>query len=541
MGISDLGVNANGTYKNATNSFEGTLTLNSFAAFSPTNITNISYPSPDWVLLELNAVAVNVTLPSSSDLGLAGTFWVQNGLRFNGTTFQVQDEILNYSSPYALFPTPIVSGRGGIVADLYQYDGPELPFSLPTTIHLFDNITMVNKHTVVRFGYSVDGHAGNYDNVTFSGTSTILRSQFLVNGANLTPAKRLYDAEFVLGGTGDAGNVDIVALNGTATLDWNDTTYQPVPAAFDFGVDSTDTATGVAEAYTGTTVQLTAGPSFLEGFWNTNGSTAHAIAPYAAPQWITVRIDLEPGYGFLFATNATDAAKPLAEANYSYAPTNPAGQLVTDLPRPEPGDPYNFTAWADGNRSVGWTIGSNATAPGTGPAHVLQLPASAGTLDAPVYLRGNAQALAFASAHVNNTSYVTTGRPTLGFNPSEVPLAAPFLRVNRAGYPTFTLFAAVGVNISVVINGWVQASSTFDYTDPAGNVSQLADWTEGYFFFYGKGNYTVENITIGGNQSRVEQLIPVGGPSTVEFYNTQNCRAANVSVSQAAIGVSVVR
>jgi hypothetical protein len=542
MGVSDLGVNGSGAYEYGTASFEGVLTLDSYGAFTASNTTNVSFPAPDWSVLQLDAVAVNVTVPPADS---NGTFWVQNGLHLNGTTAELQDNIWNFTSKNPSLPSNALEGKIGSIlyGEVYSAIGPTLTITYPLTIELFDNISTVGQKTVVSFGYSIGARGGTYDTVTFNGTAASgAPSQFLVDGEQLIPSNHLlYDTEFVLGGNGDGSNVDLTGVTGTMTLDRKvGSSYEPVPAAYDFGVDTSETALGLAVAWSGTTAQLSAGPSFLVGLWGTAGPEQSSIAPPARSGSITVRIDLTPSYAILFATTAALSLGPLVAADYSYAPTDPAGDLVAQLPPNATDDPYNFTAWADGYGNASVNVSTSLASPA-----LLSLPAAppSSPLDAPVYLLGAAQVTAFTASVDRNAipnATFSSAQSILRLNASKVALAAPFLRVNDFEYPTFTLLAAWRCNISIVVDRFVQSPSSYVYTNENGTSASIVNWTQGYFFYYGTGAFTVENTTIEGSTALVYRPYPVYPPSTIEFYGVHEAVAANITASSDAIGVSAI-
>lgn len=540
MGISDFGVGANGSYEYGTQSFEGNLTLTSFSAFTPTNDTAGNETAPDWVLVQLDAVAVNVTLPPAAADRTNGTFWIQNGLHFNGTTVELEDNIWNFSvNASSAIPPTTLAGKGTVVdGAVYVALGPEFTVTAPSAAHplqlqLWDNVSSASGHTVVTFGYDVGGRSGTYDTVTFGGTaSSTSASQFFVDGAKLNPVGLLYDAELVVGGDGNGANVNVVQLNGTGTLDeLSSSTYRNIPSAFDFGADTAETALGVAVAYSGTTAQLTAGPSFLVGLWGTGGTAADRIAPEASSGWLSIDLHVTPSYALLFATNATAASGPLAYANYSYAPTNLSGDLATELPPLPPGKTYVFNAWADGYANASVSVDSSGTVP-------LVLTPDRSTVDAPVYLSGKAQAAEFGAADATGTGYAPAAG-TLWLNASYDTLVAPFLRVNDMDYPTFVLLAADAVDLRFVVNGFVQGPSTFNYSTDAGKPVELLGWSQGYFFYYGSGNVSVDNTTISGVPGRTD-LPPIDPPSTVEFYDTANVAVGNLTATDGAVGVTAL-
>ncbi len=540
MGVSDLGLGSTGAYAYETTSFEGTFELNSFSAFSPANSSIASAEAPNWVSLQLNAVAVNVSSLAGKP---AGTFWVQNGVRFNGTDLLFEDNVWNFSSSALMLPPSSLYGQIGSIhssraGDYYAGVTATLGVTLPFTVQLFTNITSTTGgHTVVHVAYYLHEGAGSvsetYDTVTFNGSAPSSPSEFLVDGFTENPIGSLYDAELVLGGDGGGSNANLLDLAGSATLDrWNatGTDYESIPSAYDFGADSSETVLGVAASYTGTTVHLTQGPSFLEGLWNTVSS---GVAPSFGPGWIQVQLTVSPSYAFAFATNATLAAGPLTDADYSFAPTTRAGALTADLPTPPTGDPYVFSAWADGYATASVRVGNNSTA--ITPA-LLTLTKSASTIDAPVYLLGTSQAQAFGTARATGTGY-DGHSSTLWQNASVDALAAPFLRLNFADAPTFQLFASESVNLTVKLNSFVQAPTSFTYTTSQGTGATFVGWTQGYFFYGGHGRFTVANVTIAGVPPSTSLSSP---PATVELYHVAGATVENVSVTNAGIGVNVL-
>ncbi len=539
MGLADLGVGSSGAYVYNTTGFEGALKFTSFRAFTPGFTSAPNFSTPDWGLLQLNAVAVNVSFPGASN----GTFWAQNGVRLNGTELQFEDNIWNFSRPGAYLPPSTLHSLSGHFyrEEAYYALGPSCTMSFPLTVHLFNNISTVGGQTVLQFGYTLTGggtgcpaHA-TYDTVTFNGTtSPSSPSQFLVDGRQYNPAGLLDDAELVLGGNGAGSNANLFTLAGTLTLaHWNAGTshYEAIRSAYDFGADSSETALGVAAYYLGTTEYLGPGPSFLRGFWNT---TSDPIASAVAPGFVHIQLTLTPAYALVFATNSTDAARSLAAAGYSYAPSTASGIVTTNLPPAPVGDPYVFHAWADGCADGGTSVTNNTTG-----VQNLALSASATTWNAPLYLRGTLQTLAFAGAGVQHTTYSSI-QSTLWVNATTVALAAPFLRINDFGYPTFQLVAVRSSNVSISLNAFHQDPSTFNYTDEKGVPHDFPGWTQGYFFYFGTGHFSVSTTTITGNPSLVYAYIPLGAPATIDLYRTGGGSVNNVTVSGQATGVEIL-
>ena len=532
MGVSDLGVGPNGSYAYATTRFEGNVTVNSFQAFTPTNITDVGYSAPDWALLQLNTVVANVSSYSGSD----GTYWIQNGVHLNGTTLQFEDNVWNFTSLKAPLLPSTLEGTLGRISELRVYAGilPAVAVTLPFTLDLVSSVSSATDgHTVVSFGYTLmDGASPTtkvYDTVTFNGSERAGPPQFRVDGSAPNAAGYLDDAELVLGGNGGGSNADLLSLNATARLlRWDPavSAYRSVPSAYDFGADSSETALGVAVSYTGTTVHLSQGPSFLEGLWNT---TSNGIAPHAQAGSIHVHLELTPGYAFVFATNLSLADGPLTLADYSYAPTSRNGNLTTDLPPPLVGQPYVFRAWADGFTSQSLNVSASTT-------QSLVLVASHASLDTPVYLLGSGQGAEFGKAKVTGAGY-SPSAGMLWLNATRDDLAAPFVRVNDFNASTFQLVVTAGLNLSLTANGFVQSPATFNYTGPLGRVLDLPYWTQGYFFYHGRGHFSVQNTTISGIPALAHLRPPQFPLATIQFLGTNDAFVGNVTASDDAIGV----
>jgi hypothetical protein len=540
MGLADLGIGPSGApYVYNTSSFEGTIQLGSFSAYSPGYA--VFDEAPDWTTLQMNAVGVNLSYPGSS----TGTFWFQNVVHFNGTELQLEDNIWNFSSYSALLtPGTIYShGAKGVVQfDEFYYDyGPTIPVTYPFTLSLAITLEVVATRPTAVFNYTLTngtgpaGTAHTYDQVSFNGAAVGI-PQFQVNGGAYNPFGNQYDAELILGGDGGGTNANVVDLRGNATLDrWDSLShrYVSVPSAYDHGVDSGETATGVAAYYLPhqTTAFLNQGPSLLYGLWNTSSGSA---GPAAAPGYLHVDLTVSPDYAFVFATYLDASKQPLVDANFTYAPSSSTGATVTDLPPILAGNPYEFGAWANGYDNGSVTVKGNST--GTG---AIALTAAAATFDTPVYLHGDAQAAAFGAAKIPHTGYAA-GKSTLWINASQADLLAPFLRLNDFDYPTFVLFAGERLNLTVRVNGLVQAPASFSYTSsyPFTGVRPGAGWTQGYFFFYGTGHFTVSNTTLVGNTTLYYRSI--ASPGTLEFYRTSGSVATNVWSFQDSFGVAAI-
>jgi hypothetical protein len=536
MGLSDIGIGSSGAYSYNTSSFEASLHLSSFSAFSP------GYPgfaqAADWTSIQLNTVATPIAFPGASN----GTFWIQNVVHFNGTEIQFEDNIWNFSARNAgMGPGTILGGQGTVYQSQFYFAFGALTYNVtyPFTLTLYNNLSTFLiggvAHDQVYLNYTIadtgPAVSGSYDHVVFNGTAT-LPPAFEVSGSAYNPFESLYDAEVILGGDGGGSNAVLMALNGTLGLrEWNATAraYQNIRSSYDFGPDTGETSLGVAAHYVGATEYLVQGPSMLAGLWNT---TNESFAPRAKAGWIDIQVTASPAYAFLFATPSTRFGAPLAQDNFSYVPSSATGVATTELPPLFTGS-YVFAAWANGFLAGSINISGNST------PQALALAASSSVVDAPVYLFDSAEAAVYGGEGLPNTGWLASNG-TLWLNATTDALAAPFLRLNDFNYATFVLTAFTGVNTSIEVNGFVQAPTTFNYTSYSTSI-KLPGWTQGYYFFGGTGGFAVANTPILGNTSLFYSTQnPVQSPASVEFFDTSASSARSLAVSQDAIGVAVV-
>lgn len=541
MGLADLGVGSSGAYSYNTTSFSASVTLSSFAAYSPGYASWLD--APDWVTLSLDTVVVNVPINGSLPALPQGTFWTENAVRFNGSELQFEDNVWNFSGPYAsITPASLQNSSSlegpsiGAGALYYQHWGPTYSVSYPFTLTLFNTLGVTSGRAVVDFNYTlsspVTDAAGSYDQVTFNRTiSASTPPRFAVSGTTTTPYGLPEDAEFVFAGDGSGSNGAVARLNGTAELRyWDSGTYVPVPSAYDYGEDSGGTSVGIAAYYGGTTEHLNAGPSLLYGLWNTSSSR---LGPSANPGWIRVHVALEPEFGLLLATNAS-AEDQTPAGNFSFAPTTATGELVVNLPPTPLSNPYVFEGWANGFAPAEARVHDNATGD-----VALTLTSDASSWEAPLYFDSDGQVAAFGGSAVSGVSY---SAGTLTIQNESSSLAAPFRQLNDYLFPTFDLFAATNLShASIVLTRFIQDPDSFDF-DWYGVTEWLPGITQGYYFYGGNGNYSLQNtnLTETGSESLLDpsNLLYELSPPAAEFFATNGSRAENVS-SQLSDGVVV--
>ena len=551
MGVADFGLGAS-AYEYNTSSVVGTANITSINATSGSlyEASGAYYwngyspnqeGSPyDWGI-QLNTVVANVTFPgSSSDPLGSGNFWTQNVPDWSGNSVQFLDNVWNFSAPGATMnPGTLYSYDGYLVPYDFYYDyGPTLPVVYPVSLQLYNNASIISGRSAITYGYrlvdDVGGasqkvYTGIYDTVIFNSPSPpTIQPQFRVDGYGFVfpGGFQSFDSELVFTGPAAGSNAVITNLSGSMTLRYlpnGGTTYRSVPSAYDYGANTGETAVGVAEAWSGTTVELNQGPSLLYGLWDTPASVG---VPSGG---ISFTAHSDPNYAFTFIGENISGAPTYPE----WAPSNAAGIVNTYLPPSIPGaTAYTVQAYAAEYADY-WGADFSATTTN----YVITMTAELGNLDSPLYMNGEAQATALVtaidgSATVPYTFHnlgITLGIPTI--------LGSPFCLVNDWSFPVFNLVYSTGVTSKIAVN----------------NVYQTPNFLGGtYYFwpywgdhFYDLPNASQQFVDYGGVGDTFTNLDLVGLPTdfgfslggAISLWGTSGVVASDLTVTEGSFGV----
>ncbi|MCL4333948.1 MAG: thermopsin [Candidatus Thermoplasmatota archaeon] len=330
MGVGSFGItNNSGTltgYVLNTTSFEGTAVLNNLTTMYLMN------SGPDQYTMQLNTILENVTLFGNTGF----TFWNQNVLLYTAGnhTLSFEDNIWNFTSTaFDLTNNSLYSYDGHIVAPVYYYAvGPSLNVTYPFTVHLFLNSTIIDNRDAVFFNYSVIApsgtYSGSYDRVIFNstyGTSPSFKTPgayYQINGLQLSKANLPIDAELMIGGPGGGSQTNVISINGSMTLKYlpkgsSSGQYVSVPSAYDFGSDTGETSSGIAEWWSGDTVHLGSGPSLLYPMWNISSNSGYQ----------SFSGSVTPSNSFIFISNGT-----FNDSYAAWAPVSSDGSFDFQLP-----------------------------------------------------------------------------------------------------------------------------------------------------------------------------------------------------------------
>ncbi len=238
MGISDLGLTANGTDEYTTDSFEGTANVYDLV------VSGDSGPNMTFQL--------NLNL-GFEDGGSWYHYWVQDVAGVNTATERVvdfADQIWNVSASSSVVYSTTVVGNGEVFSPGFYDYGVSTPsgyVTFPGTFSLRINSTLsLLDEPELEFQYDTGGGFVTFDVVTFEFAVQLDYSDnFVVDGGNNLPTNLLpYDAEFVLGGP---GNGEAVADNQSDVLvslaEWNGNNYESIRNAYDYGTDTAESIT----------------------------------------------------------------------------------------------------------------------------------------------------------------------------------------------------------------------------------------------------------------------------------------------------------
>jgi len=252
--------------------------------------------SPDSFGIQLNAVVTNVTL-----FGHPGyQFWTQNVVEFYPTAhFMVLiTNVWNFSGGayngnefYAHGP----DGTNFYGALGYYYAETVVPYPVayPFNLILTMNSTVASGRNNISFGVDLtsatypgeDFAADGWDYVTFNSTTAVdphpisSPTPYTADGTTYNPIGLTNDFELDICGPGGGSQVDLSAADATLGLAYLlNGTYVSVPAAYNYGGETGETATGANVAWSntvggpgslGTYGTMTTGPAVMSGLWGT--------------------------------------------------------------------------------------------------------------------------------------------------------------------------------------------------------------------------------------------------------------------------------
>jgi len=591
LGLTDFGLGSQ-TYSYNTSHILGEVTFN-----TPPNVTD---PASDGVLevsgqhdgyvgsfnefgIQLNTVATNISIPGSDQ----GFFWTQNVLNYNDTGIHFVSDTFNMTSgtqnPYFIAPGTIYSACGlgsrGVEKVLFNYGGvfqcvggtiPVSPASYPVTVQLYNNAsTNAQGRSVVSYGYRIIEagtglvYTGVSDQVVFNSPhakhhAAVNPPGFSIDGFAPSPTGLFRDAEIVLVGNIGGDNSVFRSINGTIQLEYSNASaggWQSVPSAYNWGGDTGETATGIADYWTPShTLVINQGPAMLYGLWN--------ALPYVSVASGDIQLSgsINPSYGFVFVSNTAPVLDPwnatLGERdNMSWLPTTNTGTFNTYLP--PLGAPwttqYYVQAFAAGFQELNGTAVT-----GTDTSYNLNLVSAPGSLRAPLYAFSNQQYVSLAQ----NVTGVSS--PPYVFNGLVVNINFTFDHLNDYGYASFVLFMTQGVTDPIDVNNTVQGvdstGGNFFFADyslppeqgvlyPGPAIYEIPYGTSGINIFDGLNDGVTNQVTAADGyglqvnlwhdtDAQVADIVSVLGSAGVFVGDSVGTVVQDVVVAEFATGVT---
>ena len=516
LGVTDYGLGATAYSYNASY-INGQVTFTAAPNVTQPAATNVIAPSADAERLgyvgseyefgiQLNTIGSNLSIPGTYNATTndwSGFVWAQNVVNWNATGLHFIQDTWNFSldSNAGWQYNSIYSGCGGNTAHanyiLYIYgvfqcsegNVPLTAVDYPVTLSLYNNFTTnAQDRSQLVYGYSIyeagtgTTISGVADTVVFNNTEPSYSAPKapsnapanIVDPFSVTPtygegAGFQQDAEIDIVGGIEGDNGVFAAINGSAQLMYANVThdvFQNVPSAYNWGTDTGETSTGIADYWTPSHVlEINQGPSMLYGLW---GAQPQASVPSGDVQ---IKGTISPSYGFVFVSNSVPVLYPWSESetdNMSWLPTSATGAFNTYLP--PLAAPWTTTyyvqAFADGYAEYNTTVTASTT------TLAISMTAAPGTLNAPLYMNGAAQASALARALGG------TGTAPYLFEYLTVNSNMSFDRLNDWEFPTFEVFQSEDANSVVVASVFLGTDSN----GPNGN-SYIWDYSVGAAFF----------------------------------------------------------
>ncbi|MGC9079795.1 MAG: thermopsin family protease, partial [Nanopusillaceae archaeon] len=270
IGVSDFGVYFNGqqylgyTYK--TTLVVGKVYMKKFNA-SVDPICSYSSLYNDAGSVQLNAVLEIDTYDGPQ------YYWLQNVLAINnsGGYYYIINNIWNMSRVKSILNNNSIIGEGAVYfynrtdSFYYAYATETYDTNYPINLYLIISVYQDNLYPKIKFGYSFDGkNIIWYDNVTLLIPST---NSYIIVEPNLTTSGHLKDLELIIGGPGESSCIDVKDIDAYLGLyflynEKGKYFLSPIPYAFNFGLDTAETATNAITILDNGKIQLLVGKSY---------------------------------------------------------------------------------------------------------------------------------------------------------------------------------------------------------------------------------------------------------------------------------------
>jgi thermopsin len=459
--------------------------------------------SPDSYGIQLNSVLTNVTLDGTGHY----EFWTQNVVEFYPSShFMILvTNIWNFSARGASMSPNVFYAHGPDGTDQYAALGYyyaqqflSSPISYPFNLTLTLNSSISGGRDMVTFGVTLvssvhpseDFSAPAWDYAVFNSSkppappSLTVPSNFTADGLQYNPQGLTNDFELDICGPGGGSQADLTAADANLGLaTWDGTAWVAVPAAYNYGGETGETATGANVAWSSATGgpaglaeygTMTTGPAELTGLWGTG-----------APQGsFPVTLNVAPGNAFNFFTY--DGAPGFTSPNFIVFESAYAPDIYNTTLHLMPGT-YNLTTELSDYTPVSQVLVV------TGPTTITLtlVPNYALGVYTPLWAFNNAEVAALAT-----TGSGTPSHPYMIDNRQAAPFGPEFGLYNDYIFPVFPGVWFMGTTASTEFDSPANLSAaTNDFQFPGPELPATNDLQQWFW------NVTDVALLGGGNIS----------------------------------------
>jgi thermopsin len=435
--------------------------------------------SPDSYGIQLNSVLTNVTLFGHDGF----SFWTQNVVEYYPASgfMVIITNIWNFSggaySGHEFYQHgPLGTNAYGELGYYYAELVVPFPVYYPFNLTLTMNSGINGGRDNMSFSDSLvsptipseDFSAANWDYAIFNSTNLAFPgpltnpSNYTANGESYNPIGLTNDFELDICGPGGGSQVDLGAADATLGLSYlSGASFVAVPAAYNYGGETGETATGANVAWSnapggpgglpeyGT---MSTGPSILSGLWGTGAPEGSSA--------VTLSVTPANAFNFLEYTGTGGFVTPIV-AESEFAPT-----IVAHTLHLMPGSYTLLTELADYIQDL-----QVITVSGPQTVTVNLAPGQALGVYTPLW--------AFSNAEVASLAISGSGTPASPYmlpNDQSGPLSPSFGLYNDYGFPVFPGVFLMGTTVSTELYQPASFSAaTNDFQFPGDELPQTND------------------------------------------------------------------
>jgi thermopsin len=347
-----------------------TTALEGFVDANATGIRGLDLmqATPDSYGIQLNAVVTNVTVfgKTTNPLGVPFQYWTQDVVEYAPSADELilLDNVWNFTGggyDGAEFYSHGPDGTNDYAGLGYYYAEEIVPYPVTYPFNLTLSMTsgVTDGRNNVSFAVSLENpivpsedFSTTFDWVDFNSTAgghgpIAGPAEYTANGYALNPVGLTNDFELDLCGPGGGSQVDLETADATLGLAYyTGSAFAAVPAAYSYGGETGETATGANVAWSDVASRapggladyatVSTGPELLTGLWGTgapNGSSRLTLAETPANAFNFLTYDGDPGVDAPVISEAAYVPN-IATATFALMPGTYV--LITELSEYDP-------------------------------------------------------------------------------------------------------------------------------------------------------------------------------------------------------------